>query len=129
MDLKDYVKEVITQISEAVSEINNSVDDPKQITLKSPIVNPSFSDIQDYQGNLLCVLERNNVNISPKTFVKITNVDFDVTLTASSKSEKGSKIDLKVLGGGAAKDDEASTTNHVKFTLPVLFPSIRQPHD
>lgn len=129
MDLKDYVKEVISQISEAVSEINNSADEQRELTLKSPIVNPTFVEIK---GQVLCVLESTKSSMgtnSPKAFCKITDVDFDVTLSASSKSEKSGKIDIRVLGGGTAKRDEASATNHVKFTLPVLFPSIKQPHN
>lgn len=132
MDLKDYVKEVISQISEAVSEINNSADEQRELTLKSPIVNPTFVELKEIKGQVLCVLESTKSSMgtnSPKAFCKITDVDFDVTLSASSKSEKGGKIDIRVLGGGTAKGDEASATNHVKFTLPVLFPSIKQPHN
>lgn len=132
MDLKEYVKEVISQISDAVSEINTDSRKQCEPSIKSPIVNPTFSDIQDFQGHLICVIERttySSMGSSPKAFCKVTDVNFDVTLSASSKSEKGGKIDLRVLGGGSAAGDEQSATNRVKFTLPVLFPSVKQPHN
>ena len=53
-----------------------------------------------------------------------TDVDFDVTLSATSKSEKGGKLGISVIGVGASSGDESSATNRVKFTLPVLFPSV-----
>ncbi|MDE6410633.1 MAG: hypothetical protein K2K81_10395 [Muribaculaceae bacterium] len=126
MDLKDYVKEVISQISEAVTEINGNVSD-NYVTVQRAIVNPSFGEIQDFKGHLLCILsktEYSSGNSKITSMCKITEVDFDVTLSASSKSDKGGKIDLKVLGGGITNGDESSTTNRVKFTLPVLFPSV-----
>lgn len=126
MDLKDYVKEVITQISEAVTEINGNISD-NYITVSKAIVNPSFCEIQDFKGHLLCILSKTQYssgNSKITSMCKVTDVDFDVTLSATSKSEKGGKIDLKVLGGGTSNGDETSATNRVKFTLPVLFPSV-----
>lgn len=126
MDLKDYVKEVISQISEAVVEINTELGD-SNITVSKPIVNPSFREIQDFKGHLLCVLSKTEYNSGTSkitSMCKITDVDFDVTLSATSKSEKGGKLGISVIGVGASSGDESSATNRVKFTLPVLFPSV-----
>ena len=132
MELKDYIRGVISQISEAVDEINLSSGQELSKVISCPIVNPTFSDISDYQGRLFCVLEQEvsigePSYIKPIAFCKVVDVDFDVTLTTSSKSEKGGKLDVRVAGFGASKGDETSASNRVKFSLPVLFPSINQP--
>lgn len=132
MELKDYIKGVISQISDAVDEINSSTNNEISKTISSPIVNPTFSDISDYEGRLFCVLEQEfSVGqpsyIKPLAFCKVVDVDFDVVLSTSSKSEKGGKIGVSVISGGLSTADEESASNHVKFSLPVLFPSVKQP--
>lgn len=126
MELKEYVKEVISQISDAIIEINSDLGD-NNITVSKPIVNPSFCEIQEFKGHLLCVLSKTQYqsgNSRITSMCKISDIDFDVTLNASSKSEKGGKIGISVIGVGASGADESSSTNRVKFTLPVLFPSV-----
>lgn len=122
MELKEYIKEVISEIADAISEVNNAEAENKTI------VSPAFNDFQEINGSIFCILERGGQYHSPEILCKIVDVDFDVILTSSSKSEAGGKIGISVLGIGASTGGENAATNHVKFTLPVLFPCVKQPH-
>lgn len=123
MELKQYISQVINEIADAIKDINDG--DP----INNTIVNPSLSDFMETKNSNYCITERSDVSGSAKTYLKIVDVDFDVILSSSSKSEAGGKINVLFgnLGGTGGSTNEMS--NHIHFTLPVLFPSIKQPYD
>lgn len=115
MDIKEYIKEVVTQISEATLEINGREPD-------FPLtVNPSATTLRDINGRRYIFQNLGRYGSDPGT--QIVDIEFDIAVTATEKSEAGGKIGISVAGFGGAKGQENTVVNHVKFSLPVAFPS------
>lgn len=111
--LKDYIKGVLQQISEAINECNS-----EHVCRKHMLVNPTLKNAELSDGKNLYIVDSND-----KTRSRIENVEFETTLTASkSKSlEGGIAIFTSKIGG--SKHSDYDNANKVKFTIPVVFPS------
>jgi hypothetical protein len=112
MDLKDFVKETLVQISSGVK------DAQEPIRAQGGYVNPAarvhqtsnpahFTTIEDGQAVFL--------------------VDFDVAVSVSEEIEKGATAKLKVasildIGAGGKKDSSSSVTNRIGFKVPLALP-------
>jgi hypothetical protein len=52
-------------------------------------------------------------------------IEFDVAVCVTESSGKGGKVSIAVwglgLGGGKTKEAHTSTTNRIKFTIPVVY--------
>lgn len=116
MELKEYIQNVIKQIGEAINEnnggrgINNAV-----------LVNPALIDAQFFEGEQYAIDHQ-------KRRIRITNVEFEVFLTTSNNVETGGRIGITVLGANGSQKSERNSSNKVKFTIPVLFPSAQIEH-
>ena len=111
MDIKDFVKSTITQISEAVKELNAELS----YDGKGTIVNPS--DVQKSKGS---------VSSSVDLKYNVTDIVFDLYVSAESGSETSGKIGIfsSIVGIGAAgkSDDSNKQVSRIQFTIPVLLP-------
>jgi Trypsin-co-occurring domain 2 len=113
MDLKDFIKETITDVASAITEL--------QIELEQSgvIINPPV-DFKDSS-----VFEPDS---SSHTFRRIQTIEFDVAVTAASETSGGGKGGLKVLSFEAGAEGKHSRQNEqvsrVRFSIPlVLSPS------
>ena len=111
MELKDYVQNVLQQIGEGIAECNGEKGNGNSI-----IVNPALKNAQFFEGEMYAI-------DSQKCYTKVIKIDFEVFITATSNSETDGRIGISVLGAGGSLRSEQSTTNKVKFSIPVLFPS------
>ena len=111
MDLKEYVQNVIEQISEAITENNG-----QRGTENAVLVNPALSKAQFFEGEQYAIDSQN-------LYIKITNVEFEISLVGSKEIEAGGKVGVKLLAIDGTKKDVQHSSNKVRFTLPVLFPS------
>jgi hypothetical protein len=108
MDLKDFVADVISQITDGVIEAINR-HDLKNIPGR---VNPAFQGPggeYDYKRG-------------------VQNIDFDISVTVSAKKEASGGFKVSVLNLGGAKSHEDTTTNKIKFTIPVSLPHHSVPY-
>lgn len=105
MELKEFIKSTISQIGDAVSELNQ--DD------NGLIVNPNFSE------------SRNHIEYRNEAFV-MTTIDFHIDLAVDEKNLKNGQVGVlaNVIGIGgkyeAHKQSQSSTT--IDFSLDVLLP-------
>jgi len=113
MELKEYIQNVIKQISEAITENNG-----KRGTNNTVLVNPALSDAQFFEGEQYAIDPQ-------KHRIRITNVEFEVSLAISNNIKTGGRIGVTVLGANGSQKNEQNSSNKVKFTIPVLFPSTR----
>lgn len=113
MELKEFIKEVLTQIIDGVDEAQRDVK-----TRNEGIVNPDltlYAHDQTQHGRLTS---------SKKELVQ--SVKFDVALTVSEG--KGTKAGIGVymgaisLGAGGKSDESTSTVSRIQFEVPVLLP-------
>ena len=113
MDLKDFVKETLVQISAGVQE---SIDDVRE---SGGYANPSASGNvkSEHTSHFGSMGEGQNVFL----------VDFDVAVTVDDGSEVSGGGKLKVagvfsVGGEAGNSSRSSSTNRVSFKIPLALP-------
>lgn len=116
MDLKDFIKNTITSISEAVLESQNELSD------KGVIVNPEKVEIGKNGEKLL----------RSDGWRYIQNLDFDILVAAEDGDDVKGGAGLKVagvisIGGDVNESSKNQTSNKIKFTIPVAFPTNETP--
>lgn len=110
MELKEYIREVLQQVNEAITECN------KKQVITDFIVNPTIRNAEFHEHKMYYI----NPN---RTRTQVINVDFEVAVVASDLSDVKGRIGLSVLGIDGNCKNEQKTVNTVKFSLPVIFPS------
>ena len=111
MDLKDFVKGVILDVTNAVKECQNEV---KNGAIISPTNSKAEERIRSTSGDL-----------------KISYIDFEVAVTAGSSTGVNGEIGggIKVLSsfiGSKISGDNKETNENiskVKFSIPVVYPT------
>lgn len=108
MELKEFIKAAITDITNAVSELQGELDN-------GAIVNPSLPD--SIATKTLVV---NNV-IRP-----IEQLNFDVAVTASEESgvDGQAKAGISIFGAkvGTATSAKTENVSRISFVIPVVYP-------
>lgn len=103
ISLKDFVKGTISDIAEAIRELNTGDD---------LVVNPY--DRKFPNGCQEKSMAGNNAYIS--------YVEFNVEVVSSKSAKNEGGITIRVLNGNIGKNQSNETSSTVRFTLPVVFP-------
>ena len=116
MDLKDFIKNTISSISEAIIESQDELKD------KGIIVNPEKTEIGK-NGQML---------LRSDGWRYIQNLDFDILVSVDEKQGTGGKGELKVaglisIGGGIDNENLTKNHNRIKFNVPVAFSTTETP--
>lgn len=108
MELKEFIKAAITDITNAVSELQGELDN-------GAIVNPSLPN-----------------SIATKTLVvdnvirPIEQLNFDVAVTASEESgvDGQAKAGISIFGAkvGTATSAKTENVSRISFVIPVVYP-------
>jgi hypothetical protein len=112
MELKDYIKETLTQIIQGVSEAqkfaaeNNSKINPSNVQLFYKGDNPIYSD-------------KNNNN-----YAQIIDFDIAITVTEGNNNKGGVGVFFGTFGAGGQIENQQmnSNVNRIKFSVPVFLP-------
>lgn len=123
MELKDFVKTAISDITDAIAECQKELENGSYI---APTVSRSTpSKIETKEGNLF-----------------VSNIDFEVSVIASTnessngKTKKGIEVCGSVLGisikggiGSKSIGDSCALSNEnitkIRFSIPVIYPSVK----
>ena len=116
MDLKDFIKNTITSISEAILESQSELSE------KGVIVNPEKLEIGKKGEKLL----------RSDGWRYVQNLDFDILVAAEEGEGAKGGAGLKVagvfsIGGDLSESSKQQLANKIKFTLPVAFPTNETP--
>ena len=107
MELKDFVKGVIFDITNAVKECQQELDN-------GAIICPTNSGAKEQ------VLSRKDGALT------VSNVDFEVSVSVGSSNETGGKITVlsAVISGGFGSGNTTKDENvsKVRFSIPVVLP-------
>lgn len=113
MDLKDFVRETLSQITEGVREAQDGVQGA------GGFVNPAFrpSKINDPESHFGLMPDGQNIFM----------VNFDVAVSVVEGTQTDADARLQVagfikLGAGGASEESATTTNRVSFKVPLALP-------
>ena len=108
MELKEFVKEVLVQLSEAVVETQEKVEK------FGAIVNPSGR------------MKGGSIVINKKTVVVI-DISFEVVLTNTGTNENASGIGVYLgsigIGGKEKIETRNEGINRINFSIPIALPS------
>ena len=109
MELKDFIKTAITDITEAVSELQEELKN-------GTIVNPSLT--QGEHGKSLVV--DNEVRMMERL-----NFDIAVTATEATELNGNAKAGISVFGAKVGAENKETTENvsRLTFSLPLLLPA------
>lgn len=120
MELKDFIKTVLTDIVGAVEDCQKDFGDK--------------ATVMPYRTHT--ATEGGEINTS-KGHAIVSDVDFDVALTSSNEKSDGNALDggLRVAGlfsvkGKTGSDDTemSQCVSRVRFTLPVVLPHATVPN-
>ncbi|KPD24317.1 hypothetical protein [Idiomarina zobellii] len=121
MELKDFIKEAIRDISEAIDESNTELYDLDVISNPSAV---SVDKREDIYGHTYLNSD------SDKTSRPVHLLKFDVAVSATKKDNGEEGIGVKALGitlnKGGETSDELSNSSRLKFSLPIAFPTGRK---
>jgi hypothetical protein len=111
MDLKDFIKETVSAIVSATTELQ------QELALTGAIINPPTS------GNTNMTFEKNSAF---HTLRKVEIVDFDVAVTAKSETSGEAKAGVSILmveiGGKADHGKATENASRVRFQIPIVLP-------
>lgn len=111
MELKDFVKTAINDITSAVSELQNELQN-------GAIVSPSMPNAI---SNVTIKDPITNCNR------KISSIDFDVatTVETSDKFEAGGGVGIQIFSAKIENNNEERTGNvsRIAFSIPVVLPT------
>lgn len=115
MELKDFVKNTISEISLAILESQ------EELQAKGVIVNPEKVEV-GHNGEKV---------LRSDGWRYVQNIEFDISITVDDKEETGAKGGIKVmgveLGAGAKSQNSLQQLNKIKFNLPVAFSTSQTP--
>ena len=112
MELKEFVKTAIQDITNAVSELQSEL---KNGSIFSPSMPSAIANST--------VMDPDNGSINRK----ISNIDFDVALTVgdSGTIESGGKVGIQIFSAKIGGENKSHTENvsRITFTIPVVLPT------
>ena len=107
MELKEFIKTAITDITNAVSELQEELDN-------GAVLNP--------------ILDKGSNGIVINSEVReVQRLDFDIAVTATETTDVGGKAmtGISVFGAKIGAGNETSTENvsRLTFSIPIVLPS------
>lgn len=109
MELKEFIKTAITDITEAISELQSELDN-------RAIINPSIS--RGEYGKAILV----DQGVAP---IERLNFDVAVTATEASSIDGNAKAGISIFGAKVGTESNAKTENvsRLTFSVPIVFPA------
>lgn len=112
MELKEFIKGVLLDITDAVKESQEEIKN-------GAIISPA-----DYR-----VLEKVSINGSD---LIVSHIDFEIAISADTTTEKSNGIGGRIsvlsafIGGKSEEDERVRNENisKIKFSIPLVLPSI-----
>ena len=110
MELKDFIKAAITDITDAVSELQNELTN-------GAIINPPLE-----RGDLLKTIETTDGALRP---IEQLNFDVAVTVGETSGVDGHAKAGISIFGAkvGATTSAKMENASRISFSIPVVLPS------
>lgn len=121
MDLKNFVKDTITQLIEGIKEAQDNLKG------SGAIVSPNDIRTVDASSQPLIFMYEKDKTNKDRTYTRnVSLLEFDVAIVVEQEKSGGGKLGVNVLsmgieGGGKAKQSD-SKTNRSKFNIPIALP-------
>ena len=107
MELKEFIKGVVADVTNAIKECQDELGNGAII---SPTNGETEDDVDTDKGKL-----------------RISEIEFEVSVSVSSSNESGGKINVlsAIINGGMNCENNNSNENvsKVKFSIPIIYPT------
>lgn len=119
MDLKDFVKESLVQISKGINEAN------LELSETGAMINPLNITINTENSQ---AYGRTGKPANKGDSRVVENVDFDVAVVAESGAQTNAGLKLSIASIGIGGDGQSNTKDksesRIQFRIPVVFPGV-----
>ncbi|NLB79438.1 MAG: hypothetical protein GX796_11545 [Clostridiaceae bacterium] len=121
MELKDFIKNTISSIGEAISESQ------EELKSKNILVNPERYDITENGDKKFAKFKDSNRR-------HIQTLEFDILVGVESKQDSTRGIGVQVIkvlniGNEKSKIQTNANQNRIKFEIPIAFSTIKTPEE
>lgn len=116
MELKEFIKETLSQIIEAVSETQEKYKGKKVLICPD--------DIQGKEGNNYIDNEKRYSIYNRIT--KVQNIEMDIAISVSEKEGSKSGIGIaKIINAGISSESASqnASVSKIKFSIPLVLPT------
>ena len=117
MDLREFIRESLVQISLGIQEANKALKDTDSV------VNPSSVQTNSMEAK---AYGRIDERVKDKGSL-VHLIAFDVALHAESGTETGAGLKLSIasigIGANGKTNDSESTESRIRFEIPMKYPS------
>ena len=122
MDLKDFVKESLVQISKGIEEAN------EELSGTGAMINPLNITINTESSQ---AYGRTGSPANKGDSRVVENVDFDVAVVAEAGAQTNAGLKLSIASIGIGGDGQSNTKDksesRIRFRIPVVFPGKNNP--
>ena len=120
MDLKEFIRESLVQISKGITEANEELDGTgAAINPLNVIVNTEKSQAYGRTGQPAYQSDQSRI---------VEKVEFDVAVVAEQGEQTKAGLKLSVasigLGAGGQSDKTNKSESRIKFSIPVVYPGV-----
>ncbi|MCW8879374.1 MAG: hypothetical protein OQK04_02305 [Kangiellaceae bacterium] len=119
MDLKDFVKESLIQISKGITEAND------ELSGTGAMINPLNITINTENSQ---AYGRTGKPTRKEGSRVVENVDFDVAVVAEAGAKTNAGLKLSIASIGLGADGQSNTRDksesRIQFRIPVVFPGV-----
>ena len=121
MDIKEFIKETLTQIAEGVNETNQQL-----CNQHSFVVTDNITDASGIPKN-------DSFSFKDTTAHLVREIHFDLVVTVSDASAQSGKGGIEVFqffhaGGSQERQNTSLMTHKLSFTLPLALPVKKKKH-
>lgn len=116
MELKEFIKESLSQIIDAVKETQEKYKDTNVVICPD--------NIQEVKSGLYILDENEYDNYSSKS--KVQNIDMDIAISVTEKEGNKSGLGIaKIINAGISSENAQrnESISKIKFSIPIVLPT------
>lgn len=115
MELKDFIKKTLIEITQGVKEAQ------EECSKSGALINPTYTPYAQTK-------DKGNLIKHKAKSIEVTSVNFKVAITVSEGEEKNKGINILSsvikLGASNTSTDSIQNANIIEFKVPIILPSI-----
>lgn len=116
MELKEFIKESLSQIIDAVKETQEKYKDTNVVICPD--------NIQEVKSGLYILDENEYDNYSSRS--KVQNIDMDIAISVTEKEGNRSGLGIaKIINAGISSENaqQNESISKIKFSIPIVLPA------
>lgn len=116
MELKEFIKESLSQIIDAIKETQEKYKDTNVVICPD--------NIQEVKDGLYILDENEYDNYSSRS--KVQNIDMDIAISVTEKEGNKSGLGIaKIINAGISSENtqQNESISKIKFSIPIVLPT------